>query len=62
MSKQTLAGLRTKTIPTLVADKRLPAGLDPGPFIDPQFVQYAEKTGPQFFSDLPPIPPELRLP
>lgn len=62
MSKQTLVGLRTKTIPTLVADKRLPAGLDPGPFIDPQFVQYAEKTAPQYFSDLPPIPPDLRLP
>ncbi|HSV19556.1 MAG TPA: ABC transporter substrate-binding protein [Casimicrobiaceae bacterium] len=61
MSKQTLVGLKTKTIPTLVADKRLPAGLDPTPFIDPQFVQYAQKTGPQYFSDLPPIPPALQF-
>jgi len=60
ITRQTLVGYKTKTIPMLVADKRLSAPLDPAPFIDPQFSQYAERTAPQFFSDLPPIPPALR--
>jgi hypothetical protein len=29
--------------------------------IDPQFYLYAEKTAPQFFSDLPPIPDDKKM-
>lgn len=60
ITKQTLVGLKTKTIPTLVADKRLPSAIDPAPFIDAEFSQYAERTAPQFFSDLPAIPAALK--
>ena len=50
-----------KAIPYLLGEKRLKQAFDPGPNIDPQFYLYAEKTAPQFYADLPPIPEAIRL-
>lgn len=50
-----------KAIPFLVSQKRISKTFDPGPNIDPQFYLYAQKTAPQFYSDLPPIPEAVRL-
>jgi NitT/TauT family transport system substrate-binding protein/sulfonate transport system substrate-binding protein len=61
LSRNTLDGYRKKAIPLLVADKRMAQSVDPATVVDGQFVQYAEKTAPQFFSDLPPIPADRRL-
>ena len=61
LSRNTLDGYRTKAIPLLVADKRMSTAIDPATAVDPQFVLYAEKTAPQYFSDLPPIPADRRF-
>ncbi len=61
LSRNTLDGYRKKAIPLLVADKRMAQSVDPATVVDSQFIQYAEKTAPQFFSDLPPIPADRRL-
>jgi hypothetical protein len=50
-----------KTIPYLMDQKRLKKVFDPATVIDPQFYLYAEKTAPQFYADLPPIPAAIRL-
>ncbi len=52
---------REKTIPFLLSQKKINKSFDPGPSIDPQFYLYAEKTAPQFYADLPPIPEAIRL-
>jgi NitT/TauT family transport system substrate-binding protein/sulfonate transport system substrate-binding protein len=61
LSRNTLDGYRNKAIPLLVADKRMAQSVDPATIVDAQFVQYAEKTAPQFFSDLPPVPADRKL-
>lgn len=61
LSRNTLDGYRKKAIPMLVADKRMAKAVDPATVVDAQFDQYAERTAPQYFSDLPPIPPERKL-
>ena len=61
LSKNTLEGYAKKAIPMLVADKRMAKTVDPATVVDAQFDQYAEKTAPQYFSDLPPIPADRRL-
>jgi len=61
LSKNTLDGYAKKAIPMLVADKRMAKNVDPATVVDAQFDQYAERTAPQFFSDLPPIPADRRL-
>jgi sulfonate transport system substrate-binding protein len=61
LSKNDFAGYKEKTIPQLVADKRMAKAVDPKSFIDPQFYLNVEKVAPQFFSDLPPIPAAERL-
>jgi len=61
LSRNTLEGYQKKAIPMLVADKRMAKSVDPATVVDAQFDQYAEKTAPQFFSDLPPIPADRRL-
>jgi hypothetical protein len=45
----------------LVADKRMAKALPARTVIDPQFYLYVERTAPQLFSDLPPIPADRRL-
>ena len=61
LSRNTLDGYRSKAIPLLVADKRMAQSVDPATIVDAQFVQYAEKTAPQFFKDLPAIPADRKL-
>jgi sulfonate transport system substrate-binding protein len=61
MSKYTHDMYVEKTIPYLLSQKRLKQAFDPGPNIDSQFYLYAEKTAPQFYADLPPIPEAIRL-
>lgn len=61
LSRNTYEGYETKTIPQLVADKRMAKEVDPASIIDPQFYLYVEETHPEFFSDLPPIPEDRRL-
>ena len=61
LSRNTLDGYRTKAIPMLVADKRMAKSVDPATVVDAEFERYAERTAPQYFSDLPPIPADRRL-
>jgi hypothetical protein len=61
VSRNTLVGFQKLAIPMLVADKRMAKSVDPATVVDPQFDQYAEKTAPQYFSDLPPIPADRKL-
>jgi sulfonate transport system substrate-binding protein len=61
LSRNTLEGYQKKAIPMLVADKRMAKNVDPATVVDAEFDQYAEKTAPQYFNDLPPIPADKRL-
>jgi NitT/TauT family transport system substrate-binding protein/sulfonate transport system substrate-binding protein len=61
LSRNTIDGYEKKAIPMLVADKRMAKPVPAASVIDPQFYLYAERTAPQFFSDLPPIPPDRHL-
>ena len=60
-TRNTIDGYDKKAIPMLVADKRMARSVPAQSVVDPQFYQYAEKTAPQYFSDLPPIPADRRL-
>ncbi|HEY1328401.1 MAG TPA: ABC transporter substrate-binding protein [Casimicrobiaceae bacterium] len=61
LSRNTIDGYDKKAIPMLVADKRMAKAVPAASVIDPQFYLYAERTAPQFFSDLPPIPADRHL-
>ena len=61
ISRNTLEGYDKKAIPMLVGDKRMAKAVPAATVVDPQFYLYAEKTAPQFFSDLPPIAPDRHL-
>ena len=61
VTKNTLDGYNNKTIPGLVADKRMAKKLDASTIIDAQFYKHVEAIAPQFFSDLKPIPADRRL-
>lgn len=61
LSKNSVDGYNEKTIPMLVADKRMAMKLDAMTIVDPQFYKHVEATAPQFFSDLKPIPADRRL-
>ncbi len=61
ISKRTLENYQSKTIPDLKSMGVLRADPDIAAAIDPQFSNHAQENGPQFFSDLAPIPAELRL-
>jgi len=61
MSKYTHDMYVEKAIPFLLGQKRLKQSFDPAIAIDVQFYLYAEKTAPQFYADLPPIPEAIRL-
>jgi len=61
MSRYTREMYVEKTIPYLLSQKRLKGAFDPAGNIDAQFYLYAEKTTPQFYADLPPIPEAIRL-
>lgn len=61
ISKNDYMGYSEKTIPMLLADKRMAKKIAPQDVIDPQFYLHVEKTAPQLFSDLPPIPADRKL-
>ena len=61
VSRNTIEGYQKKAIPMLLADKRMAKSVDAATVVDAQFAQYAERTAPQYFSDLPPIPADRRL-
>jgi NitT/TauT family transport system substrate-binding protein/sulfonate transport system substrate-binding protein len=61
MSKTTALGYNKITIPSLVAGGGLKKAVDPSPNIDAEFILGVEKDHPEYFSDLPPIPAELKL-
>lgn len=61
VSRLTGATYNARTIPALLADRRLPRAVDANTAIDPQFYLNAQRTAPQFFADLPPIPEAQRL-
>jgi len=61
VTKNTIEGYDTKTIPQLVGDKRMAKAVEAKTIVDPQFYLHVEKTAPQFFSDLKPVPADRRL-
>ncbi len=61
VTKNTLEGYATKTIPALVADKRMAKSVDAASIVDAQFYKHVEQTAPQFFSDLKPVPADRKL-
>lgn len=61
VSRNALVGYGERTIPMLLADKRMARRVQPKDIIDPQFYRFVEATAPHLFSDLPPIPADQRL-
>ena len=61
VTKNTLEGYDKKTIPALVADKRMARSLPASSVVDAQFYKHVETVAPQFFSDLKPVPADRRL-
>lgn len=61
ISKRTLENYRDKTVPDLKSMGVLRADPDVAGAIDPQFSNFAQEKGAPFFSDLPPIPSDLRV-
>ena len=61
VTKNTLEGYDKKTIPALVADKRMARSLPAASVVDAQFYKHVEAVAPQFFSDLKPVPADRRL-
>jgi NitT/TauT family transport system substrate-binding protein/sulfonate transport system substrate-binding protein len=61
ISAYTVAMYNAKTIPLLLGDKKMTKKIDAATVVDPQFILDAERTSPQYFSDLPPIPEAERL-
>ncbi len=61
LSRNTIDGYDRKAIPMLVGDKRMAKSIPAQSVVDPQFYLYAERTAPQLFSDLPPIPADRHL-
>jgi len=61
ISKLTVEGFTTKTVPQMLAAHELRTKIHPAKAIDAQFIVTAEKQDPQYFSDLPPIPAASQL-
>ena len=61
ISKYTVSGYNTITIPSLVAGGGLKKTVDPAPNVDAEFILGVEKEHPEYFSDLPPIPADQQL-
>ncbi|MCM0021080.1 MAG: ABC transporter substrate-binding protein [Tagaea sp.] len=61
VTRNTLDGYDKKTIPALVADRRMARSLEASSVVDAQFYKHVESVAPQFFSDLKPIPADRRL-
>jgi NitT/TauT family transport system substrate-binding protein/sulfonate transport system substrate-binding protein len=61
ISRLTAAMYKKKAIPFLLSQKKIRAAFDPSPAIDASFYLAAQAQAPQYFADLPPIPPDLQL-
>lgn len=61
LSKNTIDGFKTYSIPLLVSQKRIPQAFDPATAIDPRFVNSAMKADPSAFADLKEVPAAQRL-
>ncbi|MBL8701331.1 MAG: ABC transporter substrate-binding protein [Alphaproteobacteria bacterium] len=61
VTRNTIEGYNTITIPALVKDKRMAKTVDAATIVDAQFYKHVEATAPQFFSDLKPVPADRRL-
>jgi len=61
VSRNDLSGYGERTIPMLLADRRMAKRVEPKDIIDPQFYWFVEATAPHLFSDLAPIPADRRL-
>ena len=61
MSKNTVDGFKTYSIPLLVSQKRIPQAFDPATAIDNRFVAAAMKADPSAFADVKPIPADKQL-
>ena len=61
LSKNTVEGFSTYSIPLLVSQKRVPKEFDPAPAVDPRFVAAAMKADPSAFADLKEIPADKRM-
>jgi sulfonate transport system substrate-binding protein len=61
ISKLTMENYLGKTIPDLKSMGVIRNEVAMQDAIDPQFTNFAQQQGPQFFSDLPPIPTDLRV-
>lgn len=61
LSKNTIDGFKTYSIPLLVSQKRIPQAFDPATSIDARFVTSAMKADPSAFADLKEVPAAQRL-
>lgn len=61
LSKNTIDGFKTYSIPLLVSQKRIPQAFDPATAVDNRFVAAAMKADPSAFADLKEIPTAQRL-
>jgi sulfonate transport system substrate-binding protein len=61
ISKRTQQNYLDKTVPDLKSMGVLRGEADVKGAIDPQFTNFAQKTAPQFFADLPAIPDDLKV-
>lgn len=61
ISKNTPMGYEKITLPELNAAGKLKKMFDPMTAIDPTFSAFAEETAPQYYSDLPKIPDDMKL-
>jgi ABC-type nitrate/sulfonate/bicarbonate transport system substrate-binding protein len=57
----TVEGFERSSVPVLVREGWIERAFDPRPAIEPRFAAEAERSVPEFFADLEPIPPERRL-
>lgn len=61
LSKNTIDGFKTYSIPLLVSQKRIPQAFDPATAIDARYVTSAMKADPSAFADLKELPAAQRL-
>lgn len=61
VTRNTIEGYDQRTIPALVADKRMAKTIPASGIVDAQFYKHVEQVAPQFFSDLKPVPADRRL-
>jgi sulfonate transport system substrate-binding protein len=61
LSRNTIEGYDTKTIPQLVGDKRMAREVEASTIVEPRFYKHVEATAPELYGDLPEIQADRRL-